>query len=342
MVDDGSGAAADAGKRAGDGGSLLTVVLALAANIGVGLLKLAAGLITGSVAMLSEAAHSVGDSVTEVLLLTALRRSRRPADRRHPFGYGKDRYFWALFASVAIFASGSMFSLYEGARTMIRGESEQTAPWVAYVVLALAFVIEGVSWTQAHREVRREARDQRRSFLSYLRDPDDPAVKTVFLEDSAALTGLLLAAGGVGLHQLTGSGVWDGLASVLIGVLLAWVAFLLAATNEELLIGQQAHIGLVRRVHAWLGARPEVTEVADLLTMMVGVDQVLLCARLDFDDALSAADLERACVRLHRELTAEFPDLGEIFLEPVPRDDPDVRARVRARYGHPLPPSAFP
>ncbi|GAB3207317.1 cation diffusion facilitator family transporter [Marinactinospora thermotolerans] len=319
----------------GDGGhgSLITVLFALGANLGVAAMKLAAGLITGSAAMLSEAAHSVGDCFTEVMLLTALRRSGRPADRRHPFGYGKERYFWGLFASVAIFASGAMFSIYEGVRTIVSGSDEQTAPWVAYVVILLAFGIESVSWTQATRQVRREAADQQRPFLSYLRSPDDPSAKTVFLEDSAALVGLVLAAAGVGAHQLTGSGVWDGVASVLIGALLVWVAFRLAATNKELLVGQQAHLGLVLRIHDWLTARKEVTRVVDLLTMLVGTDRVLLCARIDFADQLSVAELEHTCVRLNDGLRAEFPDLDEIFLEPVPSDDPSVLARVRARYG---------
>src|SRR5690606_18109255 len=222
-------------RPAARGEGPVTVLFALGANIGVGLLKLAAGLITGSTAMLSEAAHSVGDSVTEVLLLTAHRRALQPADRRHPFGYGKEGYFWALFAAIGIFASGAMFSLYEGVRTMLTGgEAEQTAPWVAYTVLVLAFCIEGASWVQAVRAVRREARDQNRTAAAYLRAPDDPSVKTVFMEDSAALIGLLLAAAGVGLHHATGSGFWDGLASALIGVLLVFVAYQLASTNKEL------------------------------------------------------------------------------------------------------------
>jgi cation diffusion facilitator family transporter len=313
--------------------STLTVVLALVVNLAIAVMKAIAGVITGSAAILSEAAHSVADTFTEALLLTALRTSDRPADRKHPFGYGKERYFWSLLAAVSIFASGAMFAFYEGFRTVFGAEEEQTRPLVGYIVLGLAFLMESVSWAQAVRQVRREAADQQKSIPAYLRLSDDPTVKTVFLEDSAALTGLVIAFAGVGLHQLTGSSVWDGVASLAIGALLAVVAYSLARTNRGLLIGRQADSVMVRAIWNRLQEVPEVEQVVDLLSMLTGTDRVLLCARLDFDDALSAADLERACVRIDGELREEFPDLDEIFLEPVPRNDPAMRERVLARYG---------
>ena len=319
------------GSKGGE--STLTVLLALAVNLAIAVMKAIAGVITGSAAMMAEAGHSVADTFTEALLLTALRRSARPADRRHPFGYGKDRYFWSLLAAVSIFVSGAAFAFYEGARTVLGAPEEQGSPGVGYVVLAIAFALESVSWTQAVRQVRREARAEGRSMLAFLRVSDDPTVKTVFLEDSAALVGLVLAFGGLGLHHLTGSSVWDGVASLAIGVLLAFVAYTLASTNRGLLIGRQADPVLVRAVWSRLREAPEVEQVVDLLTMAVGTDRVLVCARLDFDDALGAAELERACVRIDAELRAAHPELDEVFLEPVPRTDPEVRSRVLARYG---------
>ncbi|GAA1268498.1 cation diffusion facilitator family transporter [Saccharothrix xinjiangensis] len=320
-------------EKSGGGESTLTVLLALAVNLAIAIMKAIAGVITGSAAMMSEAAHSVADTFTEALLLTALRRSGRPADRRHPFGYGKERYFWSLLAAVSIFVSGAVFAFYEGFRTVFGAPEEQGSPVVGYVVLAIAFALESVSWAQAVRQVRRGARAEERSFLEFLRVSDDPTVKTVLLEDSAALVGLLVAFGGLGLHHLTGSSLWDGLASLLIGVLLAVVAFTLASTNRGLLIGRQADPHLVRAVWAELRDEPEVEQVVDLLTMAVGTDRVLLCARLDFDDSLSAAELERACVRIDTALRAAHAELDEVFLEPVPRTDQELRARVLARYG---------
>lgn len=315
------------------GESTLTVVLALLVNAAIAVMKLIAGLITGSAAMLAEAAHSVADTFTEALLLTALRTSSKPADRTHPFGYGKERYFWSLLAAVSIFTSGSLFALYQGFEAIFGPPVEQERPLLAYIVLAIAFALESVSWTQAARQTTREAKAENRSIVEYLRHSDDPTSKTVLFEDTAALTGLLIAFAGIGLHQITGSQLADGIASVLIGLLLAGVAYLLGRTNRGLLIGRQADPVLVRAIGQRLREAPEVEAVVDLLTMTVGTDNVLLCARLDFDDALGAADLERACVRIDGELREEFHELDEIFLEPVPRNDPNLRAKVLARYG---------
>jgi cation diffusion facilitator family transporter len=321
------------GEQKPGGESTLTVLVALGANAGIGVLKLVAGVLTGSAAMFAEAAHSVADTATEGLLLTALRRSARPPDREHPFGYGKERFFWALIAAVSIFVSGAVFAAYEGIRTMIGEEQEQTLAWVAYAVLAVSFVLEGTSWLQAVRQVRREARKDEVAPAEWLRNTDDPTVKTVFFEDSAALVGLLLALGGVAGHQLTGSAFWDGLASVLIAVLLTAVAYILGRTNKGLLIGRQADRRTVYQLRDALAERPEVEQVVDLLTMMIGTDRILLCARLDFDDALDAAALERTCADIDTEMRERFPDLQDIFLEPVPRTDPTVRRRVLERYG---------
>lgn len=317
----------------GGGESTLTVLLAMGANLTVAVAKAVAGLVTGSAALLSEAAHSLADTITEVLLLTALKRSDRPADRAHPFGHGKERYFWSLLAAVSIFTAGALFSFYQGVTTLVGEPEEQESVLVAYGVLAFAFVLETISLTQAIRQVRSEKRREQLPLRTYLHRTDDPTVKTVLFEDSAALVGLLLAFSGVALTHTTGSQIWDGLASISIGLLLVVVAYVLGRTNMRLLIGQQADPRLVRAVRDRLAAEPEVESVVDLLTMLTGTDKVLVCARLDFVEETSSTDLERACVRIDESLRAEFADLDEIFLEPVPHNDPDLRARVLARYG---------
>ncbi|GAA5182967.1 cation diffusion facilitator family transporter [Rugosimonospora acidiphila] len=314
-------------------GSTVTVLLALAANLGIAILKALAGLLTGSAALLSEAAHSVGDTVTELLLLTALRRSRRPADRRHPFGYGKERFFWSLLAAIGILASGAAFSFYEGYRTLRGHGGEEGRAWVGYAVLGLSAVLEGISFSQGVRQLRAESARMGETWRAYLRNPRDPTVKSVVLEDSAALIGIVLAFAGLALHQATGSAVYDGTAALAIAALLVVVAYQLAQTSKGLLIGQQANVRLVRAIRIRLAEQPEVEKVVDILTMIVGSDNILLCARLDFQDSLSAAELERACVRIDASLRQEFTDLDEVFLEPVPRNDPELRARVLARYG---------
>ena len=321
-------------SKSGQGGeSTLTVVLALAANVAVGVLKLVAGLLSGSSAMLAEAAHSVADCTTEGLLLTALRRSHKSADSAHPFGYGKERFFWAMIAAVSVFVTGATFSVYEGLSTIISDDAEQTLAWVSYAVLGLSMIIEGISWQQAVRQVWREKAELGLSLRRYLVLSDDPTVKSVFYEDTAALVGLLFALGGVGLHQLTGSPVYDGVASLLIGGLLGLIAWVLGRTNKNLLIGRSAEDRVARAIFDRLTEAPEVDQVVDLQTMLTGTDSLLICARLDFVDTLSAADLESACVRLDDELRDQFHDVDEVFLQPVPRGDPGVRQAVLDRYG---------
>jgi len=324
------------GKKTKESESRLTVVLALCANIGVGVLKLIAGLITGSSALLSEAAHSAGDCTTEVMLLIAQRRSQKPADRSHPFGYGKERFFWSLLAAVAIFVSGSAFAFYEGLHTIIGGSESGGHVWINYPVLALAAVLEGISLRQAARQMRNETRRTRRTLRAYVLTPRDPTATSVLLEDTAAIIGIALALVGVGLHQLTGSPVYDGAASVAIGVLLLGVSFLMARACAELLIGRQADPRLLREVEQYLEDRDEVLDVVDVLTMVVGSDSVLLCTRVDFVDGLSGADLEEACVRIDEQLREQFGMLSEVFIQPASRRDAKLRRRVEGRYGRAL------
>jgi divalent metal cation (Fe/Co/Zn/Cd) transporter len=216
----------------------------------------------------------------------------------------------------------------------IVSDPDQRMAWLNYLVLAIAAGLEGTSLRQGLRQARGAARRSRRTLADYVRNPEDPTVKSVVLEDSVALIGLALAAAGVALQQLTGLAVYDGLASIAIGLLLVLASAALAQTCRSLLVGQQADPRLMRAIEARLEEQPEVDDVVDMLTMVVGTGSVLLCARVDFIDTFSAADLERACVRIDESLRAEFSALGEIFLEPVPRLDPGTRDRVLRRYGN--------
>lgn len=311
----------------------LTVLLALAANLGIALAKTVAAVSTGSAAMAAEAGHSFVDTINELLLLTALRRSQRPADGRHPFGHGTERYFWSLLVAVCIFGMGALFAFLQGLGALFGKGAEEASPRIGYIVLAVSAVLEGISWRQALRETRQHARERDQGFLEFLRTTDDPTAKSVLFEDSAALFGIAFAAIGLALHQLTGSAIGDGVASLLIGLMLTLVAFLLGRTNRELLVGRQARPEVLEGMRSIITDAPEVETLVDLLTMTVGTDQILVCARVDFDDGLSAADIERACARLDGELHAAHSEVYEVFLEPVPRDDPGLRDRVLARYG---------
>lgn len=310
-----------------------TVLVAMGANAGIAVAKGVAAVLSGSAAMAAETAHSIVDTVNEVLLLVALRSSEKPADRHRPFGYGTERFFWAFVAAVSIFVSGAVFAAIEGVRTLLSAQEEITSLELSFTVLGVAFVLEGISWVRATQQIRREAKEHERSLRHHLRLTDDPTVKTVFYEDSAALIGLVLAFAGIWVHHATGSSLADGIASLLIAALLTVAAFLLARTGKDLLVGTQADPRLVRAIAAWLARRPEVDAVVDLLTERIGTDRVLVCARIDFIDDASSSDVERHTLEMDRQLREHFTDVVEVFLEVVPRSDPELRRRVRDRYG---------
>lgn len=305
-----------------------TVLVALGANLAIAVAKLAAGLLSGSSSMLAEAAHSFADTLNQVFLLTSFKAAARPADRAHPFGYGKAQFFWSLLAAVGIFVAGSVFSIYEGVHTLLSDEQkESTGVLLAFGVLAVSFVAEGTSWLKALRQLRAEARVGQRSFAAHVRASKDPAVKTVLAEDSAALIGLVLAALGVGLHHVTGNAMWDGIAAIAIGVLLAFVAFVLGRDTADLLIGETAEPGLVVAVHDHLVAQDEVTTVVELLTMHLGPAAVLVAARVDLVDSLSGGDIEAFAERADRELRESYPEITQVFLDPT-RPNPDLARRT--------------
>ncbi|MEU3554934.1 cation diffusion facilitator family transporter [Streptomyces fragilis] len=320
FAEDGHLAAGGPGKGGpaeGDGDSTFTVLVAAGANLGIALAKAVAGAISGSSAMLSEAAHSVADTVTEVLLLVALRRSAHPADEDHPLGHGAERYVWALLAAVATFVGGAVFSFYDGVHTLVKGE-ELGDPLISYIVLAVAFVLEGISLRTGLRQSRGEARRHGTSFERYLRHTPDTAVKAVVMEDSAALIGLALAALGLLGGQLTGSGVWDGVASLLIGVLLLYVAWVLGRSNVELLVGRPLPRPVRERIRAELRAVPHIEEVLELTTLVQGPREALVAAKVDFRDVSSAAEVEQACDLAEQRLRETFPVIGRVYLDPTP------------------------
>ncbi|MFD9000483.1 cation diffusion facilitator family transporter [Streptomyces sp. NPDC059582] len=320
-------AAAEAPQQDNGGGeSTFTVIVAALANLGIALAKAVAGVLSGSSAMLSEAAHSVADTVTEVLLLTALKRSEKPADEDHPLGYGPERYIWAMLAAVATFVGGAVFSIYDGVHTLVAGE-ELGNPLISYIVLAVAFLLEGFSLRTGVRQARGEAARMAVPFARYLRRTADTAVKAVVMEDAAALVGLVLAAGGLLGGQLTGSGVWDGVASLLIGLLLLWVAWVLGRSNAELLIGRPLPKPVRQGIREELLKDEHIEAVLELTTLVQGPRAALVAAKVDFRDVSTAAQIEWACERAEQRLRTAFPVVSRVYLDPTP--GPAQRAAAR-------------
>jgi cation diffusion facilitator family transporter len=297
-----------------------TVLAALFANLAIAIAKTVAGLLGGSAAMLAEAAHSFADTMNQVFLLVSLSLGEREPDEEHPFGYGKERFFWALLAAVFIFVSGALFSLWQGVHGLLSGETVEGGYLLTYAVLVFALLAEGMSWWRAVRQVRGEAAAVGEPVRVYVQHSNDPTVKTVLFEDSAAVAGVLLALVGVGLHQLTGKAFFDPGASIFIGLLLAYVAYRLGRDTKGLLIGEAARPEQREALRRTILAHPEVDAVLQLLTMYVGPASLLVAVRLDLRDGLSSQEVEAVSSRIEVELAEVVPEVAQVFLDPTPRE----------------------
>ncbi|MFH0519449.1 cation diffusion facilitator family transporter [Streptomyces sp. M41] len=288
------------------------MLVALAANLVIAVAKTIGGLLAHSPALLSEAAHSVADSMNEVFLLAALRRSRRPADSRHPFGYGKERFFWSLLAAVGIFVMGGCFSFFQGFEALRGGGEESFGGYVAgMIVLGVALLAEGLSLVRALYQVRREG--------GLGKGMRDPALRTVVAEDGTAVLGVSLALVGMALHMATGQVVWEASASLAIGALLVYVAFRLGREARDQLIGQAADPEADARIRALLEAQPEIDSVEALFTMQTGLETALVAARVDLVPGLDSEQVEEVAVRIKRSIAHTVAEADQIFLDVTER-----------------------
>jgi cation diffusion facilitator family transporter len=288
------------------------IYAALVGNSLIAVCKFIAGGITGSSAMLSEAIHSVVDSGNQLLLLYGIRRANRPADSNHPFGYGMELYFWTFVVAILIFAVGAGLSLYKGVIHVMHPEPINS-PYVNYVVLALSMIFEAVAWTIAYREFNKMRGDT--PLFQAIRRSKDPTVFTVLFEDTAAMIGLVVAFLGVAGSHYLGWHVMDGIASIVIGLVLASVAILLAIESKGLLIGEGADRRTVAVVRDILIGDTRIKGANEVLTMHLGPNEILLNASIDFQDGLSAEDVEAAISEFEAKIKREVPSIRRIFIE---------------------------
>lgn len=291
---------------------------ALAANLGIGVAKFVAAGLTGSSSMLTEGVHSCVDSLNQVLLLYGQKRSRRAPDQVHPFGYGRELYFWAFVVAILIFAVGAGVSIWEGWRH-IQAPEPLEDPTVNYVVIAVAVLLEGSSWTLAVREF-----DRARGKLGWwqaIRRSKDPATFIVLFEDSAALAGLAVAGLGVWSSHAAGDARLDGVASVVIGLILAAVAVLLAREAKGLLIGERTDPETIARIRALVTAHPEVVAVNHVRTVHTAPDSIFVAISADFAPALTMAEAEPLIEAIEAELHDALPSLSSIYIRPERRED---------------------
>ena len=294
--------------------STRTLVIALLANLGIAISKFVAAAMTGSSAMLTEGVHSVVDSTNQLLLMWGRRAAKKPPDKLHPFGYGRELYFWSFVVAVLVFALGAGVSVYEGIIHIMDPEPA-VSPLVAYAVLLVAFLLEGWSTLEAFADFRKAKGEL--GWFKAVRLSKDPPAFIVLLENGAAMAGIIAAAIGLGLSQLTHDPFYDGAASVVIGAILGVTALLLAYESKGLLIGEAADPALVESLHTLACGQSGVVGVGDVLTVHSSPDQVTVMMNVDFRDDLPAGEVERIVCRVEEEAQERWPQVRRLFVRPM-------------------------
>lgn len=300
-----------------------TVLAAFAANLGIAVTKFVAAAISGSSAMFAEGVHSVVDTANQGCLLYGMRKAKQPPDETHPFGYGVEMYFWSFIVACLIFGLGAGLSIYEGYHALAHRHHalpQLGPPWISFIVLGIAFCFEGYSWTVAMRQFWSMRKGK--GFWTDLAHLKDPSVFVVILEDSAALLGIIVAALGIYLAWATGIEAFDGIASILIGCILAGTAFFMAREVKSLLIGETADADIVNAIEETFASKDEIVTVNEMRTMHLGPNDVLLAMSVDFADDIPSQRIERICTEAEAEIRDRFPIIKQFFLE------------VQSRKGH--------
>ena len=293
--------------------SKLVVYAALAGNLAIAVIKFVAAAITGSSAMLSEGVHSLVDTINEVLLLYGMAQAGKPRDASHPFGYGRELYFWSFIVALLVLALGAGVSIYEGVNYLLHPHSMQR-PAINYIVLAVSLVFEGISWLIALRNFR--ASKGKLGYLQAFRRSKDPTTFTVLFEDTAALIGIVIAFCGIAAAQFWHLPQIDGVASILIGMVLATSSLLLASETKGLLMGEAAHPRVRDAILKIAEEDPDITTANGVLTLQMGPDQVVAALSAEFVDALTTPQIEASINRIESAIKAEHPSVSVLFVKP--------------------------
>ncbi len=288
------------------------IYAALAGNGMIALTKFFASAYTGSSAMFSEAIHSVVDTGNQILLLYGIKRSERPADKTHPFGYGMEVYFWSFVVAILLFGLGSGVSIYEGI-SKIQNPHPVTNPFVNYIVIGFAIIFETIAFSVAYRELRKTKGSQ--SLIKAIRTSKDPTIFTVLFEDFAALLGLMVAGLAIYLGEVLNLPILDGIASVIIGLILALTASLLAFECKGLLCGEAANDQIVAGIKDIVKGEKDVLYINEILTMHLGPQDILLNISLDFKDAMSSGNVQTTISELETSIKSKFPEIKRVFIE---------------------------
>ena len=297
-----------------------TLWIAFGANMGIAVAKFVAAAFTGSSAMLTEGVHSVVDSSNQLLLLWGRKAAKRPPDQFHPFGYGREIYFWSFVVAVLVFALGAGVSIYEGI-IHIADPEPAVSPIIAYGVLLVAFLLEGGSTWEAFKDFR--LHKGKLGWFEAVQKSKDPPGFIVLLENGGAMAGIIVAAVGLAISQATGDPRFDGAASIIIGLILAIIAFFLAYESKALLIGEAADPDMVVAMHRMVEAKDGITAVGEILTVHSAPDQITAMLSVDFEDHISAREVERLVCEIEKEAAEQFPHLRRMYIRPRSPADQD-------------------
>lgn len=293
--------------------SKAVIFIALFANLFIFALKMIVSLITGSSAMLAESIHSLADTSNQVFLLIGIKKGEKKANELHPFGFSGELYFWSFIVALILFTAGALFSIYEGIHRLQHPVKVERIE-LAFLVLGLAFLAEGFAFYKANKQINLERRGA--PILSYLKRTKKSALLVVFLEDFAALTGLSVAIVALLLQHFTGILIFDGIASIMIGVILAVVAFFLGNETRSLLIGEAADPKLIYQVNGIFKSEENILRVIHLRSLQLGPDDILLATKIEFDDRLNAREVSNLINAMEAEIRAKFPAIKKIYIEP--------------------------
>ena len=315
---------------------MLAVLGALFANGLIAILKFIGAVITGSSGMMAEAFHSVADTTNQVFLLLGLRFYKRPASSKHPFGYGKERFFWSFIAAIFIFGVGATYAIYEGIEKLRHPHPPTNLEW-AFWILGISFVLEAGSIGLAIYQEVKEAHHEGLSFTQYLGESKDPTAKTVLFEDSAALIGIVIAFTGLLLTEYQVGGAagayWDGLASIIIGIVLAIVAFVLARASRGLLLGEAANPNVLAKIKEAIEGHPNCERTVELLTMHLAPKQILINAHVKLKDNLVTSDILKSIEEIEERIKRAEPKVEMIFLEAARGEQKDEHTAVPQHIG---------